>query len=124
MKLCFPVESDKGLESEVYGHFGSAPVFVIVDTDSKAFESINNQNLAHEHGMCNPLKAIDGKKVDAIVVGGIGAGAINKLNASGIKVYRAFRGSVQINMSAFESNQMPELTIQHACGGHGGGCGH
>jgi predicted Fe-Mo cluster-binding NifX family protein len=124
MKLCFPVESDKGLESEVYGHFGSAPVFMVIDTETKAIEAINNQNLVHEHGMCNPLKAIDGKQVDAIVVGGIGAGAINKLNAAGVKVYRAFQGSVQVNLTAFDNNQMPELTVQHACGGHGGGCGH
>ena len=29
MKMCFPVESDQGLESKVFGHFGSAPVFVV-----------------------------------------------------------------------------------------------
>ncbi|RME41495.1 MAG: diguanylate cyclase, partial [Deltaproteobacteria bacterium] len=34
MKVCFPVNNDQGLESEVYGHFGSAPAFVVVDTES------------------------------------------------------------------------------------------
>ena len=124
MKICFPVESDKGMNSEVYGHFGSAPVFVVVDSETKVIEAINNQNLIHEHGMCNPLKALDGKKVDAIVVGGIGAGAISKLNVAGIKVFRAFQGSVQQNILALENNKMAELTIQHACGGHRGGCSH
>jgi predicted Fe-Mo cluster-binding NifX family protein len=124
MKICFPVESYKGLDSEVYGHFGSAPAFVVFDSETKVIEAINNQNLIHEHGMCNPLKALDGKKVDAIVVGGIGAGAINKLNNAGIKVYGAFRGTIQVNITAFENNEIPELTAQHACGGHGGGCGH
>jgi predicted Fe-Mo cluster-binding NifX family protein len=124
MKLCFPVEVDKGLESEVYGHFGSAPFFVVFDTEAKSIDSIENQNLGHEHGMCSPLKALDGKSVDAIVVGGIGAGAINKLNQMGIKVYRAYQGTVQLNIEQFENNTMPEITIDQACGGHGGGCGH
>jgi predicted Fe-Mo cluster-binding NifX family protein len=124
MKICFPVESDKGIDSEVYGHFGSAPVFVIFDTNTKSTETISNQNLGHAHGMCNPLKAIDGKTVDAIVVGGIGAGAVNKLNAMGIKVFRAAQGTVQANIGLFESSTMTEITIEHACGGHGGSCGH
>ncbi len=84
MKICFPVESDKGLDSDVFGHFGSAPIFVAFDTLTKSIDTISNQDLGHAHGMCNPLKALDGKMVDVIIVGGIGAGAINKLNGMGI----------------------------------------
>lgn len=124
MKMCFPVESDKGLDSEVFGHFGSAPTFVVFDTEAKSIDTINNQDLGHVHGMCNPLKALDGKMVDAIVVGGIGAGAINKLNAMGIKVYKASKGTVRDNIGLFESNTMSEITLKHACGGHAGGCAH
>ena len=63
---------------------------------------------------------------DAIVVGGIGAGAITKLNAMGIKVYRAARGTVSDNVGLFETGELPEMNASHACGGHGhaGGCGH
>jgi len=124
MKICFPVESDKGLESEVYGHFGSAPVFVIYDTEEKSIDTIHNQNLGHEHGMCNPLKALDGKIVDAIVVGGIGAGAISKLNTMGIKVFRDAQGNVQSNIALFESSKRVEISIDQACGGHAGSCGN
>ena len=124
MQICFPVESDKGLESEVCGHFGSAPVFVVYDTEAKSFDTINNQDLGHEHGMCSPLKALDGKKVDAIVVGGIGAGAINKLNGMGIKVYKAAQGTVLINIELFAKSAISEVSIDQACGGHGGACSH
>ena len=34
MKICFPVTADEGLESAVYSHFGSAPLFLLVDTDA------------------------------------------------------------------------------------------
>ncbi len=126
MKICFPVESDNGMDSEVYGHFGSAPLFAIFDTATKTLEPVGNRDLGHVHGMCNPLKALDGRAVDAIVVGGIGAGAITKLNAMGIKAYRAVRGTVSDNVGLFEAGELPEMNVSHACGGHGhaGGCGH
>ena len=124
MKVCFPIESDKGLESEVYGHFGSAPVFIVFDTETKSTETINNKDLGHEHGMCSPLRALNGKKVDAIVVGGIGAGAINKLNNMGVKVYKATQGTVQANIELLENKTMSEISVDQACGGHAGGCAH
>jgi len=124
MKICFPVESDNGLDGEVFGHFGSAPLFVVFDTNEKATSTINNQDLGHVHGKCNPLKALNGKKVDAVIVGGIGAGAINKLNGMGIKVYKASKGSIQENLDLFETNTLAEMTIEQACGGHDGGCNH
>ncbi|MCK5580111.1 MAG: NifB/NifX family molybdenum-iron cluster-binding protein [Candidatus Omnitrophica bacterium] len=124
MRICFPVESDKGLDSEVFGHFGSAPIFIVFDTKTKSIDTINNQDSSHTHGMCSPLKGLEGKMVDAIVVGGIGAGAINKLNGMGIKVYRASQGSVQDNVGLFENNTLSEITVDLACGGHAGGCGH
>ncbi len=124
MKICFPVEIDNGLDSEVFGHFGSAPFFVVFETQTKVIHTINNQDLGHVHGMCNPLKALNGKMVDTIVVGGIGAGAINKLNEMGIKVFKSSAGSVQENLGLFESKALVEMTVKQACGGHDGGCGH
>lgn len=127
MKLCFPVESYNGLESEVYNHFGSAPIFVVFDTEAKTIDTINNQDLGHTHGMCSPLKALDGEKVDTIIVGGIGAGAISQLNNMGIRVYRASQGTIQTNIELFEHNTMSEISIDQACAGHDGhdgGCAH
>lgn len=124
MKICFPVESDKGLDSEVFGHFGSAPTFVVFNTETKSIDTINNQDLGHVHGMCNPLKALDGNSVDVVIVGGIGAGAIKKLNAMGTKIYKSSKTTIQGNLELFESNTLSELTVEHSCGGHTGSCGH
>ncbi len=125
MKMCFPVETDKGLDSDVFGHFGSAPLFVVYDTDEKSVNTINNQDLGHVHGMCNPIKALDGKMVDAVIVGGIGAGAVNKLNEMGIKVYKAQKAKVQDNISLLQNSTIPEMTLSQTCSGHtAGNCGH
>ncbi|MFH1580770.1 MAG: NifB/NifX family molybdenum-iron cluster-binding protein [Pseudomonadota bacterium] len=124
MKVCFPVQANDGLESEVYGHFGSAPMFIVVDMEANKISVINNRDMHHMHGACNPIKAFDGQNVDAIVVGGIGAGALSKLNQSGIRVYQAQAPIIKDNMVMFKSKSLQEITLQHCCGGHEGECAH
>jgi predicted Fe-Mo cluster-binding NifX family protein len=115
---------DKGIESKVYDHFGSAPAFIIVDHEGEDFISINNKDLHHVHGACNPIMALNGESVDAMVVGGIGAGALRKLNALGIKVFGAAAPTVKENLVLFKYNKLQELTENHSCRAHQGGCGH
>ena len=124
MKLCFAVGKDEGVESVVYGHFGSAPAFIVVNTADNAISKIVNSDLNHVHGACSPMKAIGGADIDAVVVGGIGAGALNGLNARGIKVFKATEDTIKDNLALFQENKLPELTMLHTCGGHAGGCAH
>ncbi len=126
MKVCFPVQKDDGLDSTVYNHFGSAPAFVVVDTDTNDLSVISNRDQHHVHGACNPMKALDNQKVDAIVVGGIGAGALTRLNQMGIIVHRSQAETIRENIAIFTSKSLPELTLRGCCGGHSkdGGCAH
>ncbi len=124
MKVCFPVEHEAGLESVVYGHFGSAPAFVIVDTDHGNEVTVANADRHHAHGACNPVMAMGGAAVDAVVVGGIGAGALTKLNAGNIRVFRAAAGTIRQNLDLLASGVLPEMAAQHTCAGHAGGCAH
>ena len=123
MKICIPIVENKGLESDVNGHFGSSRDFLIYNTDGKKFEIRTNKDADHQHGMCQPLKAIDGAAISVVIVGGLGAGALNKLNAAGIKVFGAIEGSVEQNINCFESGLLHELTPATACAGHGS-CDH
>lgn len=124
MKVCFAVQKDEGINSTVYNHFGSAPIFIMVDTELDKATPVDNKDKDHVHGACNPVMAIGGRNIDAVVVGGIGAGAIRGLNAQGITVYKSAAQSVKENLDLLKKGQLPELTMQHACGGHQGGCGH
>jgi predicted Fe-Mo cluster-binding NifX family protein len=125
MNICIPVEEDKGLESQVCEHFGSAPVFLIVNTDDGACRAIPNTNHQHAHGMCQPLMALAGEDVNGVVVGGIGMGAVMKLNAGGIQVLKSGFATVRETVDAYNAGQLPQVTAQTACGqhGHGGGQG-
>jgi len=126
MKLCIPVEINEALNSIVYGHFGSAPLFLIVDSEALTVEPLTNHDEHHVHGACNPLKALSGRTVDAVIVGGIGAGAVRGLRQSGIAVYRSPAQTVAEAVAQFNAGELPELDVQHACGGHaaGGDCHH
>lgn len=119
MKVCFPVEVNQGLESLVFNHFGSAPEFVIVDMTANTFQSINNSDQIHQHGSCNPVAGLGGHHVDAIIVGGIGGGALQKLNMAGIRAFQAQGGSISENMDMLKVGTLREYLPGHTCGGHG-----
>ncbi len=123
MKLCFPVMETRSLDSMVYGHFGSAPAFIVFDTETKEEKPVLNGDAHHAHGMCSPLKALSGEHVDAIVVGGIGRGALMRLSGVGIKVYKASEGTVAQNIKLFEEGRLPIFSPGMVCSGHGG-CAH
>ena len=126
MKVCFPVQENRGLESQVYGHFGSAPGFVMVDMITNEIAAINNSDQIHQHGACNPVAGLAGHQVDAIVVGGIGGGALQKLHGAGIAVFQAREGTVAENIALFRAKELPEYMPGHTCGGHdhSHGCSH
>jgi predicted Fe-Mo cluster-binding NifX family protein len=121
MKIAIPVAEYLGLESRVYGHFGSASAFALVDAETMAVRAINNGDHGHVHGACSPMKALAGARPDAVVVGGIGMGALLGLRAAGIKVYRAVDGTVADAVRQLMAAELPEVEENGACAGHGGG---
>lgn len=127
MKIALPTRENKGMDSPVYGHFGSAPYFVILDTRGNSIEVVANGNRDHRHGQCHPLAALGGKSVDAVVAGGIGPGALSGLRAAGIRVFRGIEGTVQENLTLLQTGKLPEFAADHVCPHHHGpqdGCTH
>jgi len=118
MKIAFPVVENHGMDSDVHEHFGSAPFFVFLDMDSDAMEIMENPDKDHQHGACNPMAALGGRQVDGVVVGGIGGGALKKLNNDGITVYRAVEGSVAENARMIKSGTLPVFDPGMVCGHH------
>jgi predicted Fe-Mo cluster-binding NifX family protein len=118
MKLCIPVKENKGLESSVYSHFGSSSAFIICDTDDDSIEVLDNSDKNHDHGQCHPISSINGKDIEAIIVGGIGARAINKLQANNIKVFQSEPGTVEHNVNLFKKSLLKEFTANDACVHH------
>jgi predicted Fe-Mo cluster-binding NifX family protein len=116
MRICIPAENNNGLSSTVCGHFGSAPYFIIYDTNSKSIDFINNADGKHEHGQCNPLASFANKPIDIMITGGIGARALQKLNAGGVKAYKTTIEQTAADVvKSFECNLLEEITLDNAC---------
>jgi predicted Fe-Mo cluster-binding NifX family protein len=122
MKVCIPVAEYCGLESQVYGHFGSAEAFAVVDTETLAVERLSNRDQEHVHGACSPLNALAGAQPHAVLAGGIGAGALSGLQRAGIAVYLAPNGTVAEAVRLFKDGKLRELGAS-TCAGHGGSSG-
>lgn len=119
MRLCIPVETKEGLQSRTYGHFGSAPCFLIYDTDKKAAKTVANDSAHHSHGMCHPLGVLGTSSIDAVVCRGMGARAVQKLNEAGIKAFRATGETAADIIKQYEVHELEEITMQNACAQHG-----
>ena len=118
MNICIPIEAENGLDSAVCAHFGSAPAYLIVDVEKLSFRTVVNQNQHHSHGMCMPLQSLRGEAIDGMVVGGIGMGAFNKLQAANIQVYIAEHATVGEVVDAFRAGRMTPMQPGMTCSAH------
>ncbi|MBU4199967.1 MAG: NifB/NifX family molybdenum-iron cluster-binding protein [Verrucomicrobia bacterium] len=121
MKIAIPVAEYRGLESPVYGHFGSAAAFALVDAETLAVAPLANRDQGHIHGACSPINALAGAKPDAVIVNGIGAGALLGLHSAGIKVYRFAGGTVAEAVRQLQAGALPEMDENAVCVGHADG---
>lgn len=124
MKLCIPIKENKGLESSIYSHFGSAQAFLLFDTENEEEEIIENSDKHHAHGQCEPMESIKGRNVDVVIVGGIGTRAIIKLHALKIKVFKSEAGTALHNVDLFKKSLLKEFTEDDGCAHHNRGHRH
>lgn len=119
MRVCIPVEENNGIQSRTYGHFGSAPWFIVYDTETGKTEEIPNNNEHHEHGQCNPLSSLQHHNLDAMITEGIGRRALEKIHAAGMKVFRTdSHDTVENVVQMFIDRKLPELTFEDTCHHH------
>lgn len=118
MKLCVPTMDDVGLAARISAHFGSAPYFAFVDTGSEAVDVVPNAHAHHEHGSCDPLSRLSGRRVDAVVCHGLGRRALERLDAAGIPVFVTNGEDVAEAVADFASGTLQRLASNAAC--HGG----
>lgn len=77
-----------------------------------------SRGTVQEHGSCGPVGAIAGRNVAAVACGGIGQGALRRLTAAGMKVYRAHAPTVKDTVAQFKAGQLQEMSEEEACAHH------
>ncbi|MFX0067958.1 MAG: NifB/NifX family molybdenum-iron cluster-binding protein [Promethearchaeota archaeon] len=113
VKIVIPVEEFAGDASRVSGHFGRAPLFVVVEL-SKNNEVINIdpvENVGEHFGGRGRASAlIIDLKPDILVVKGMGHRAISLFQELGINVLSGDISSVGEAIDAYLDNKLTPLT--------------
>jgi predicted Fe-Mo cluster-binding NifX family protein len=124
MRICVPTATDEGIDAAIYPHFGSAPFFSILDTDTGIVDVVPNAHQQHEHGQCNPVGSLMGVELDAVVVRGMGRNALARLTQAGIPVYIADRDTLNEIGADARADLLLPLDVDGACAGQGHGDHH
>lgn len=130
MKICIPTMDGRGRESTPADHFGSAPYFTFIDTETEDFESVPNRGSDHVHGSCQPIRYLGDRKVDVVVCRGLGRRALSKLQDGGVEVFVTLEKDAEKSVKAFQEGRLMLLDPEEACHGHshgskqGHGSGH
>jgi len=119
MKICMPVLDDKGMDSVVFGHFGSAPFFAVLDSETSAITIVKNGVGEHEHGQCMPVDAIKKTGAEAVLCKGMGLRAANLLIEAGITPYMVEAGTVGEAIAHYKAKNVTLMDASKACQHHG-----
>jgi predicted Fe-Mo cluster-binding NifX family protein len=112
MNICIPVTQDRGIESPVSAHFGLAPLLMIVNTENGNCRAVLNRNHNYLHWLCQPLLSLAGEHIDGMIVGGIGMGALEKIQAAHINVYLSEFATVASTIAAYMAGLLRLVTPQ------------
>lgn len=124
MKICVPTESDSGLDATVSGHFGRAPYFAFIDSETKNVEFVANSRSAARSGRCGGAALAAEGHPEAVLAAGMGHGAFDLLTAGGARIYLSTGGRLGEAVDAFLAGNAAELTEEQAAGHHHGGETH
>jgi len=128
MKIAFPVKENKGLESVVDEHFGTAKHFMIVDTQTRSFEFMENQKISGEESKCKTSVLGKDSGVDAVITNCLGDGSRRSLTTANIKVFQAKKQTVLENLELLEKDELKLFHMFDLCQAKKnkkeGGCGH
>lgn len=126
MRICLPTEAPGGPTAALSGHFGSAPTFTLMDTDSGTVEVLENSgphNAGHHHtgghehghhhgehggGGCRSARLVAGQGIDAVICGSIGRNAMKALGEA--KFYAANGGTVTELVTQLSNGTLQEHT--------------
>ena len=117
------------LEAEVEPRFGRCQYFVIVDSETKKFEVLDNQAAMTRGGAgIQAAQMVANSGVAAVITGNLGPNAADTLAAAGVKTYLVVSGKINEVLQQYKAGQLqeasgPTVESHFGTGGMGGGAG-
>ena len=119
MRIAIPYETETGT---IYQHFGHAKAFKLYDVQDGAVEKSEEISAQGSgHGALADL--LEENHVDALICGGIGAGAIEALKNAAILVCAGVKGAADEAVAQHLAGTL-DYTTQANCSHHGASHGH
>jgi len=113
MKVIIPVES-KSLDELVCQSFGRTPFYVLIDTESKTEEFLDNAAAASQGGAgIKASQMIADKGATDVITYRLGQNAADVLIAANIKIYKAQDGTAKENIEKFNAGKLALLNEIH-----------
>jgi predicted Fe-Mo cluster-binding NifX family protein len=99
--------SEPNLSSSVDPRFGRSPYFILLDTDTMEFESIENPNISSPGGAgIQSAQLIANKGAKALLTGSCGPNAYQTLEAAGVEVFIGVSGTVKEAAQKYKNGQL------------------
>ena len=112
------------LNSIVDFRFGRAAYFIIVDTVTNEYRSIQNPNVYSASGAgIQSAQTVVNEGIEAIITGQTGPNAHRVINAANIPVYSSSGGTVAENLERFKRNELEQMSAPSAAEKYGMGIG-
>lgn len=114
------------VDSQVDPRFGRCKYYVIVDSDTMDFESIENPNIMAMGGAgIQSAQLVANKDVEVILTGNCGPNAFQTLSAAGVKVVIGVSGVVRNVVESFKKGELqpanqPSVAAKFGMGGGSG----
>lgn len=105
-KICITSQGDT-LDAQVDPRFGRCAYFVVIDTETQAFEAIQNPNTEATGGAgIQSGQLMVDKQVKAVITGNVGPNAFQTLQAAGIDVITGVSGRVKDAVDRYNNNEL------------------
>ena len=118
MKVCVPTRDENGMEGIVEQHFGKAPTYTILDTDTREVVVIPNTS-EHLGGVGLPPEYLHQQGVDIMLCAGLGFKAVQMFESYGIKVFVGAGGTARDTFEAWEAGKLQDANASNSCADHG-----
>ncbi|MDD3042117.1 MAG: NifB/NifX family molybdenum-iron cluster-binding protein [Methanosarcinaceae archaeon] len=118
MKVCVPTRDENGLDGLVEQHFGKAPTYTILDTESQEVSVIPNTS-EHMGGVGLPPEYLHQNGVDIMLCAGLGFKAVQMFETFGIEVFVGVGGTARDSFAAWEAGRLHKATADNSCADHG-----